>query len=269
MQEGDRVRFETPEDVALSFDLAGPGSRAAAAIVDYLIIGAVVIALVAALTAAGAIAVEMKDLFDPEALLEMGGLALALLLAVVGGVNLFYFVGAEWFLSGQSVGKRLFGLRVVRDGGYAISFSASLVRNVMRVIDMLPGIYFVGLLSVILSKERRRLGDFVAGTLVVRHAVHEAPKPRFVGERYATLQDRQFALTRDQIGKLGAESLALLDGYFERAERMDAATARALAASIAAGLAKRMSIELQPGDETKANALLKETYLALREHLSI
>src|SRR5436190_20887881 len=96
MTDADRVRFETPEDVALSFDLAGPGSRAAAAIVDYAIIAAVVIALVAMLAGAGAIALRVRDLFDPDTLTQLGGFALAVLIAVVAGVNLFYFVASGW-----------------------------------------------------------------------------------------------------------------------------------------------------------------------------
>src|SRR5436190_21565531 len=92
MTDADRVRFETPEDVALSYDLAGPGSRAAAALVDYAIIGSVVIAVIALLAGAGAIALRGRDLFDPDTISELGGFALAVIIAVVSGVNLFYFV---------------------------------------------------------------------------------------------------------------------------------------------------------------------------------
>lgn len=264
----DRVRFETPEDVELAFDLAGPGSRAAAALVDYLIIGAVVLALIALLAGAGAIAFSVRDLFDPDTLAELSGFALAVLVAAVFGVNLFYFVAMEQLLSGQSVGKRLFGLRVVREGGYAVSFASSLVRNVMRMIDMLPGPYLVGLMSVILSKERRRLGDFVAGTLVVRHAKLEAPAAHFEGARYSTLEAREFALTRAEVERLGPEVLSLLEGYFSRVEKMDASRARALTRSMAGNLAARMELSgFDVEDDARARALLRESYLALREHL--
>jgi uncharacterized RDD family membrane protein YckC len=263
----DRVSFETPEDVALTFDLAGPGSRAAAALVDYLLISGVVFALLAMLIGAGVLAFSFRDLFNPEALKEMSGFAVAVLIAAVFAVNLFYFVACEHFLSGQSVGKRALGLRVVRDGGYAVSFSASLVRNVLRIVDMLPGPYFVGLLSVTLSKERRRLGDFVAGTLVIRQTPAEAPAVRFPGVRYSTLADRQFVLTREQIAALSADALVLLDGYFDRAEKLEDSQARALCVAVANGIAARMGISFD-GDPLRAKALLEETYLALREHLA-
>jgi uncharacterized RDD family membrane protein YckC len=264
----DAVRFETPEDVELSFDLAGPGSRAAAAMIDYLIIGAVVFALIALLIGAGAIAIRIQDLFDPDTLAELGGFAIAVLIAAVFGVNLFYFVALEQLYSGQSLGKKLLGLRVVRDGGYAVSFASSLVRNIMRLVDMMPGPYLVGMMSVVLSKERRRLGDFVAGTLVVRHAKHEAPVPRFVGERYSTRKDRQFSLTRAQVDRLGRDAMSLLEGYFDRVEKMDAESAAALTKTIASGIAARMEIDLDAGDLGKSSALIEETYLALREHLA-
>lgn len=266
----DRVRFETPEDVELSFDLAGPGSRAAAALVDYLIIGVVVLALLALLAGAGAIAFSVRDLFDPDTLAELSGFALAVLVAAVFGVNLFYFVAMEQLLSGQSVGKRLFGLRVVREGGYAVTFASSLVRNVMRMIDMLPGPYLVGLLSVVLSKERRRLGDFVAGTLVVRHSALTAPVTHFEGARYSTLEAREFALTRVEIEKLGPDVLSLLEGYFSRVEKMDVLRARELTRSVAGNLAGRMGIAgFDVDDDARARALLRESYLALREHLGL
>lgn len=262
----ERVSFETPEDLALTFELAGPGSRAAAALIDYLVIGSVIVALLAVLMGAGVLAFSFRDLFNPDAIEELGGFAIAVVVAAVFAVNLLYFVAGEQFFSGRSLGKQLFDLRVVRDGGYAVSFSASLVRNVLRIVDILPGTYFVGFFSVLLSKERRRLGDFVAGTLVVRDTVAEKPVRRFEGVRYSSLAERQFVLGREQMSALGPDALVLLEGYFDRAEKLDQANAAALAKTIATGLSARMGVAFD-GDETKARALLEETYLALREFL--
>jgi uncharacterized RDD family membrane protein YckC len=265
---GAHATFETPEDVHLRFDLAGPGSRMAAALVDYTLIGTVMLAMVAVLIAAGALSIKLKDLFDPEKLAEANGFVLAAIIAAASTLHTAYFVATEWMLSGQSLGKRLLGLRVVRDGGYALSFTASLIRNIARVVDILPSAYLIGLMSIAFSKDRKRLGDFIAGTIVVRHQQETAPEPRFVGERYAALTDRRFSFTKDQIEELDAQSMLLLDGYYGRIEALELEAARSLRRTIAEGLASRMRIDLSSSDDPTLEAFLKETYLALRERLS-
>jgi uncharacterized RDD family membrane protein YckC len=263
----DLVRFETPEDVDLEFDLAGPASRMAAAMIDYFLILLVMAAAVVALVAGGVVVLDLRTLASPETLFELGALATAILLFTFTFINVGYFVACEWFLSGQSLGKRALGLRVVRDGGYALTFGASFLRNVGRMIDMLPGPYFVGLFSVMLSQERKRLGDFIAGTIVVRHGRTEAPKARFAGESYAALVERRFELTREHLARLDAGALELLDGYFDRIDRIETPYRKTLTDNVASGLARRMSIDLAGRSDEEKAALLFETYLALREHL--
>ena len=83
-------------------------------------------------------------------------------------------------MDGQTPGKRLHRIRVVREGGYSVTFGVSAVRNLIRIIDMQPGFfYLVGMVSVLLTKRGRRLGDLVAGTIVVREDVraHRGARP--------------------------------------------------------------------------------------------
>jgi uncharacterized RDD family membrane protein YckC len=262
----DRVRFETPEDVELEFDLAGPASRMAAAMIDYAIIGVVMVAMVAVFASAGLVAIDLDDLASPETLLELGALASALLVFTFGVINVGYFVGCEWFFSGQSIGKRALGLRVVRDGGYALTFGASFLRNIARIVDMLPGPYFVGLFAVLVSRSRKRLGDLIAGTIVVRHGRVAAPDLRFPGVTYAGLEKRRFDLSKEHLSRLDAECLELLDGYFDRVATLAPDHRERLTSSVAAGLARRMQIDLE-GRRADEESLLVEAYLALREHL--
>jgi uncharacterized membrane protein SpoIIM required for sporulation len=105
-----------------------------------------------------------------------------------------YYVLFEGFADGQTPGKRLHQLRVVRDGGYSIGFGASAVRNLMRVVDMLPPpTYFFGIVGLVISKSGKRLGDVVAGTLVVREQLVAAPaaakRPRTDTARPATVRE--------------------------------------------------------------------------------
>jgi len=84
-----------------------------------------------------------------------------------------YFVLLEWLWQGQTIGKRMYGLRVIRDDGAPAGFLAVLIRNLLRLVDFLPAFYGLGLLTLIVTSRSQRLGDIAAGTYVVR-----APRPR-------------------------------------------------------------------------------------------
>jgi uncharacterized RDD family membrane protein YckC len=152
MEYEDTITIATPEGVELHMVLAGAGSRASAAILDSLVKAAVFIAVILLARAA-----------------HVRSSAGTILLIVLGFFLLFaYDVLFEVLGSGRTPGKRWSGLRVVRDGGRPIGAGASSVRNILRVIDILPGVYGVGLLTVALTKRNQRLGDLAAGSLVLR-----------------------------------------------------------------------------------------------------
>ena len=149
------VDVETPEQVVFSYTIAGIGSRAAAALLDYPLIGVLWVGLLLS--------------FAPF-VRRVAPAPWVLAILTVFAFVLFwgYYVLFEGLWDGQTPGKRQFGLRVVRDGGYSITFGASAVRNLVRVIDLIPGTYGIGLISVAISPTGKRLGDYAAGTIVVR-----------------------------------------------------------------------------------------------------
>ena len=90
-----------------------------------------------------------------------------------------YYLLCEGLFDGRTLGKRLLGLRAVRDGGYSVGFAASAVRNLMRIVDLQPVFtYLVGIAGIAISKSGKRLGDVVAGTIVVREAMVRQPVAR-------------------------------------------------------------------------------------------
>lgn len=162
--------IETPENVTFGYDVADIGSRFIATLIDsivlLLLLGLVDVLLVFAIVALGGEALLDNGL---EADIGWGaGLAIALLVLLQFAIFWGYYMVFELVWNGQSPGKRLVGTRVVRTDGDPPGFFDVAVRNLVRIIDFLPTAYAVGLVTMFLNPQARRLGDFAAGTLVVR-----------------------------------------------------------------------------------------------------
>src|ERR671932_1674691 len=167
-------RVLTPERVSLQYDIAGIGSRGAAAIVDTLIQAIVLTVLFMAVTAVAAIASSLPGVGAPlgrgGTTLVLGLFALTVLLVTAG-----YFMVWEILWSCQTPGKRLVGGRVIRENGYPLRPVDAVVRNLVRIVDWLPLFYGVGMLIMLLNGRARRLGDFASGTIVVRERSPRIP----------------------------------------------------------------------------------------------
>lgn len=153
----------TPERVSLQYDIAGIGSRGAAAIVDTLIQSVALLLVFVAMSAAMAVVRVSLPLGRGSISLFIGLLALAILVVTSG-----YFMFWEIVWSGQTPGKRLLGVRVMHENGYPIRPVDAAIRNLVRIVDWLPLFYGVGVLAMLLNQRSRRLGDFASGTIVVR-----------------------------------------------------------------------------------------------------
>lgn len=156
------IEIMTPEQVQLKFELAGIGSRLVAIIIDTLIQGLCILILWLALFAF----VPMSGLSDSNSTRYIVFVVCCalFLFAMLSG----YFLYFEVAKNGQTPGKKYAKIRVIRDSGHPVDFRSALLRNIMRLIDSLPGAYGVGLVAMFFSPEYRRLGDYVGGTLVVK-----------------------------------------------------------------------------------------------------
>ncbi|HET6312652.1 MAG TPA: RDD family protein, partial [Chloroflexia bacterium] len=146
--------------------MAGIGSRFVAAMLDHLILAVTLFLLVCAASTIGLISLSARD----------GGAGAFLVLAILTLITFLiiwgYFVVFETVWNGQTPGKRAGRLRVIRYNGQPIGAGEALVRNLVRLVDFMPGFYGVGLLSMFIDKNARRLGDFAAGTIVIREGEH-------------------------------------------------------------------------------------------------
>lgn len=162
----DRITVRTPEGLDLQLTLAGAGSRMAAAVLDGLVQSVVLVAVVLVLAGLGA------NLSTDAALLAAGVVSVTLMLVLIG-----YHVLFEIFNGGRTPGKAALGIRVVLDSGSPITFSASMIRNLVRIVDFLPVGYGVGLVSLLATRHNQRLGDIAARTVVVRERFAAATTP--------------------------------------------------------------------------------------------
>jgi len=158
----DAVWITTPEQVTIMLPLAGVGTRLLAALLDALvIIGVILVALIAIALVGSLIALQPHGV-------AAGSVLSAFALLFLFGFVFAYYAGLELLWDGQTVGKRVLKLRVLRDNGMPVDAAAVLARTVVRLVDFLPFGYLVGLISMIVDGRARRLGDIVGGTIVVR-----------------------------------------------------------------------------------------------------
>ena len=156
----DKLTIETPEQTALDFAIAGIGSRFLAIAYDTLI--QILVGLVAGF--GGGFAISAISAYSPKA--SVWGFAVLVLFFFLLYFGYYAFFEIIW--NGQTPGKRKAGIRVIKDSGRPLTPAESIGRNLMRIVDWLPGLYAVGLACAILNRENKRLGDLLVGSLVVR-----------------------------------------------------------------------------------------------------
>ena len=162
--------IETPERVPLHFALASIGNRFIACAIDHTI-------QITALTMLVIFFVSIADFSDfGNRVTNAPKWVIALLVIIQFLIFDGYFAVFEWVWRGQTPGKRWLKLRVIREDGRPISFFEAMIRNLLRVVDIIfPPFYSIGLISVFATDRDQRVGDLVAGTVVVREREAEAP----------------------------------------------------------------------------------------------
>lgn len=215
---------ETPEQIALSYSIAGIGSRGAAAAIDTLIsFGILFVLTVVLLIAAGHMGPQPAKA-PPSTAWVLAFYFIAQFVIMWG-----YYVIFEGIWDGQTPGKRIMKLRVVRDGGFSVTFGASAVRNLLRVVDAF-GVYLVAIVVALMNSSRKRLGDIVAGTFVVKE---ERAQARAVPEVIAKAVQNRMVFAH-----LSDDEYSVLERYVERRGTLDVAHRDAIGAQLAARFAE-------------------------------
>ncbi len=233
MDSMDQLQIDTPEQIALELPLAGIGSRFLALVIDTLIqfiiyfIGMIVFALVTV----GSYGFS----WIPK---SMG---IAFFVILVFCVYWGYFALFEAFWKGQTPGKKYAGIRVIKDSGRPINAFESITRNLMRAVDSLPGFYGVGLATMMLNKQSRRLGDFVAGTIVVHEKLTKEVRPAW------TAPTKEQPGLPPELAQVTTDDLILIETYLQRRWDLEAIVRNNTAIQIALRLETKTGLKPDVG----------------------
>ena len=235
-----RLSIDTPELVALEFPLAGIGSRFIAILIDYILQFAALVALILVMI----LFLPSMQKFESASAKWM----VAILILVPFLLHWGYFTLFEGLWHGQTPGKRVAKIRVIQQSGRAITIFESLSRNFVRAVDFLPVFYVVGSISIFMTHRNQRLGDLVAGTLVVHEGQANAQAPLGNTRLFTQIAPQAAAVPRvssipaDALGRLAAADLQAIETFLERRLDMTLEVRQSLATRLVASTSARMNV---------------------------
>jgi uncharacterized RDD family membrane protein YckC len=235
----DKLTIETPEQTPLVFTIAGVGSRFLALALDTLI----QVGLGIVLGIGGAFVIRGLATFGETATLLGAAVLFFLFFLLYFGYYAFF----EIIWNGQTPGKRKASIRVIKDSGRPLTPAETIGRNLMRIVDWLPSLYAVGIVSALVTKENKRLGDLLVGSLVVRES-------SFAELRPATWQTAE-ASANPPPAPLGAselspEDISVIDAFLSRRLDLEFDVRARMAAEILRRVKPKLTL---PPDRTWSN----------------
>ncbi|NEO78421.1 RDD family protein [Moorena sp. SIO4G3] len=253
----NRVTIQTPESVELELTLAGIGSRAYALLIDYIVLGLI---LVVFLIAWGFLSSQLLDLLDYFfGINELRLWLVAIYLFITFSIYIGYFVLFETLWQGQTPGKRYGKIRVIRDDARPVRLQQATLRALLRPVDDL---WFLGVFLIIFSKREKRLGDWLAGTLVVQEEQPIASASFKISDQAQALANQ--LQTEADLSPLQPEDFAMIREYLQRREAMTSQAKAKLSRQLADQVKDMIALEKVPSGVT-ANLFLEAVYLAYQQ----
>lgn len=260
MDQNHKIR--TPEFVSLQFQLAGLGSRTAAFLIDQLILTVVNIVFFLVL-----FFILMGQPIS-QILAEISSLTIGIIIIILFIINWGYFFAFEYFSGGRTLGKKVIGIRVIQDNGHSVTLLSSLIRNLLRIIDSLPASYFLGMMMMFFHSKHKRLGDFVAGTIVVHERKAKSNKKLTALEK--EIEER--GLTKDDLvieewalRSLGMKDWNLVKTYSNRFIQLPFVERHQLTRQVGDILFTKIGLETGDKTDLETENMLLVLYLILKE----
>jgi uncharacterized RDD family membrane protein YckC len=246
------IGFETPENVQIQYQPAGLGHRFIAWLVDQILVFLLSVVLIVMLVivglTVGSVVGEFLDFlggrFEDAATDSRAGKQVLLYLAGVAALvwsfsSLFYFTGSELFQRGQTIGKRMIGIRVVKANGFSLDPLSIVLRNIFRVVDQISVLWIVP----VLSPRSQRFGDMVAGTVVV----FDKPAPlSLVREELAgrSAADARFRFDAGALARLRPADFEAVELLLDRWDDLPQTQLTSLSNTMIESLARRLKSEI-------------------------
>ncbi|PSN18101.1 hypothetical protein C7271_14285 [filamentous cyanobacterium CCP5] len=245
------VKIRTPESVELEFALAGIGSRAVALAIDYAILAAGLLVLVLLWLV---LLVQFSGISVFE---ETGGLWLtAIISLLMFGIFIGYFVGFETYWYGQTPGKRYANIRVIRDDGQPARLFQATLRSLLRPVD---DILFIGFFFILLGDREKRVGDWLAGTLVVQNEANRRSQVLTISERAKAIATDLLNLV--DFAQITPDDFATVRQYLQRRNTLTAKAHEEVSLHLARRLRDQTQLETLPAEMT-ADVFLEALYWA-------
>jgi uncharacterized RDD family membrane protein YckC len=260
----EHLDIKTPEFVSLQFQLAGLGSRAAAFIIDQLILTAVniMILLIFFFVTKG-----MSSLpFTAE--VNIHSLPLAITIIAIFIINGGYFFAFEFFSGGRTIGKKALGIRVIQENGHSLTLLSSFIRNLLRMIDSLPVSYFLGFLMMFFHSKHKRVGDIVAGTIVVHERnAKRKNKPSALEKEMKNrgLSKNDLILDEWTLNTFGLKEWKLVSTYAIRFIHLSKTDRNQLTKQIAEIMLPKIGLEVEGKNDQDLENTLLILYLILKD----
>jgi uncharacterized RDD family membrane protein YckC len=248
----DGIDFETPENIRIAYEPAGLGTRFVAWIIDQILLwllmaGLGILFLLVFAPLSSAIARVLNELARgmssgqaPDVPFYFVGV-----FVLISGLGSFLYYGlSELLMRGQTIGKRNVSIRVVRDEGFSLDASSILIRNLFRVIDHIPILWIVPLLS----SKSQRLGDMVAGTVIVSEQTEEMGSLR---EKLlaGAPQNMLFRFDPATLRRARPSDVEAVSGILERWGELPLDRREAILQKVCEPLAERLGLDPPPSDQ--------------------
>ncbi|MGB3654832.1 MAG: RDD family protein [Rivularia sp. (in: cyanobacteria)] len=251
-----RVKFRTPESIELEFTFAGIGNRAWALLIDYHVLGLTIAVFIAVWSTLSLQLFDfLESIFGKQTPLWVLAIAFFVLFAIYSG----YFVFFEALWQGQTPGKRIAKIRVIRDDGKPVGLPQAALRALLRPVDE---IFFIGVFLIMFGNKEKRLGDLVAGTIVIQNQLPIASTAIVVSEQAKSFSSELLQIT--DISPMLADDFAVISEYLRRRVAMSTKAKSQLSIKLAEQVKEIIHLENIPPN-ISSDIFLEAIYVAYQE----
>ncbi|MEL4897849.1 RDD family protein [Crocosphaera sp. Alani8] len=254
----NQFKIETPESIELEFTLAGVGNRIYASVIDWIVLGFILIVLLSISALFFFNVPILATIFSIQED-QVGLWILAIQFFVIFATYVGYFVIFETLWQGETPGKRFVKIRVIQDNGRPITLQQATLRALLRPIDEL---FFLGLFFIIFGQQEKRIGDWVAGTIIIQQKQGKKGTDLAFSQEAETLA--KYLQTNTDLSQLSPEDFATIRRYLQRREQMFTESRVELARKLAYQVKDIINLQEIP-EKTTTNLFLEAVYLAYQK----